>query len=680
MKKTIKSTRSNLIYDIERADWSVKFRTPENYYRHAERRVWVSAVGFNMFVEYKGAFYMVGRTDEHGYITSIDFTEVSAEEAAAAKYESARELAGEAQSAEIATSAAALDYDREAVEEQAREAHFAAMAAKNSAEAARRYAEQAGTKEAFVFVEMALEEAERARQFAADAADIAESYTEPEQATERKSAEPETAAQISEATKEASRAASDAEKAAREVVEARDICDADAADNRAQSAARYATEAANRYDADEVTRAEADNAARAAQLAREALTARVISGITEADAEAANSSDYAERLAREAVQKAGGNMAELEAAQRALIIAELISDEDTRAHLEVFAAAHQWSPQETRENVTHAAQISAANAAAVSLLNAYAEAIGEYPDENDPETVAAYRVARDELTGGDHRATREDRETVDAMVEAIASQIYGIVILDADGAETEVMSYQTKAERDETERHLNLSEYDYMGAMGEYDYYREPDRAAEADAAADALTREYRAIVNDHPTTTPDPCTREAEAARRVARHDIARELGSTREDREIVSYMVEAIALQAAEEAETEAAYAAFEANRREHIGEYLVKYEWSGEGLYRIAWSDGGQKSDPHHYETAEELAADLTSAYQHATETHQPYAERLEYYERAELLAYLGEPSDFDVDAIEQEATDTDEHGSRYWTADAEELAAIAQRNQR
>lgn len=519
MKKTVKSTRSNLVYDIERADWNVKFRTPENYYRHAERRVWISAVGFNLFVEYKGAFYMVGRTDEHGYITSIDFTEVSAEEAAEAKYNATRERADKAQSAERATSAAAMDYDRATVEEQAREAHFEAMAAKNSAEAAREYAEQAGTKEAFVFVEMALEEAERARQFAADAADIEENYTE------RKSAEPEHTAQISEATKNASRAAADAEKAAREVVEAHDICDADAADNRAQMAARYAAEQANRYDADEVTRAEADNAARAAKLAREALTARVLSGITEADADAANSSDYAERLTREAVQKAGGNIAELEAAQRALIIAELISDEDTRAHLEVFAAAHQWSPQETRENVTHAAQISAADAAAVSFCAAYEDATGNPPYFGEAASVC--RVARDEIAG-DNRASETDRDAVAAMVEAIAA-------------------------------------------------------AAKADAAADALTREYRAIVNDHPTTTPDPCTREAEAARRVARHDIAHELGSTREDRETVSYMVEAIALQAAEEAETAAAYAAFEANRPS-VEEIHAKFE----GLPYLVWSD--------------------------------------------------------------------------------------------
>lgn len=419
MEKTIKSTRSNLVYDIERATWSVKFRTPENYYRHAERRVWISAVGFNMFVEYKGAFYMVSRTDEHGYITSIDFTEVSAEQAAEAECNAARERADKARSAEAATSAAALDYDRATVEEQAREARFAAMAAKNSAEAARRYAEQAGTVEAFVFVEMALEEAERARQFAADAADIAESYTEPEQATERKSAEPDTAAQISEATKNASRAASDAEKAAREVVEARDICDADAADNRAQMAARYAAEQANRYDADEVTRAEADNAARAAQLARETLTARVISGITEADAAAANSGDYAERLAREAVEKAGGNMAELEAAQRALIIYELISDEDTRAQLEVFAAAHQWSPQETRENITHAAQISAADAAARHFLAALEDATGRQP--YDMDAAAVERVAREDIAG-DNRASETDRAAVNAMVEAIAQR------------------------------------------------------------------------------------------------------------------------------------------------------------------------------------------------------------------------------------------------------------------
>lgn len=52
----------------------------------------------------------------------------------------------------------------------------------------------------------------------------------------------------------------------------------------------------------------------------------------------------------------------------------------------------------------------------------------------------------------------------------------------------------------------------------------------------------------------------------------------------------------------------------------------------------------------------------------------------YQRAELLAYLGEPDDYDVTAIEHEATAYDPAtGRTVWAVDAETLAAIAERHQ-
>lgn len=52
----------------------------------------------------------------------------------------------------------------------------------------------------------------------------------------------------------------------------------------------------------------------------------------------------------------------------------------------------------------------------------------------------------------------------------------------------------------------------------------------------------------------------------------------------------------------------------------------------------------------------------------------------YQRAELLAYLGEPDDYDVTAIEHDATAYDPAtGRTVWTVDAETLAAIAERHQ-
>ena len=52
----------------------------------------------------------------------------------------------------------------------------------------------------------------------------------------------------------------------------------------------------------------------------------------------------------------------------------------------------------------------------------------------------------------------------------------------------------------------------------------------------------------------------------------------------------------------------------------------------------------------------------------------------YQRYELEAFLGEPDDYDVDAIEAEATAYDySTGRTYWTAFGDDLAAIAERHE-
>ena len=51
----------------------------------------------------------------------------------------------------------------------------------------------------------------------------------------------------------------------------------------------------------------------------------------------------------------------------------------------------------------------------------------------------------------------------------------------------------------------------------------------------------------------------------------------------------------------------------------------------------------------------------------------------YQRYELLAYLGEPDDYDVDAIEAEATRFTADGARVWAAFGNDLAAIAERHE-
>lgn len=51
----------------------------------------------------------------------------------------------------------------------------------------------------------------------------------------------------------------------------------------------------------------------------------------------------------------------------------------------------------------------------------------------------------------------------------------------------------------------------------------------------------------------------------------------------------------------------------------------------------------------------------------------------YQRSELLAYLGDPDAYDVDAIEAEATRFTADGARVWAAFGSDLAAIAERHE-
>ncbi len=236
-------------------------------------------------------------------------------------------------------------------------------------------------------------------------------------------------------------------------------------------------------------------------------------------------------------------------ARRAEIIAA-IEDDQQRDYIETEATAHQWTPDETRANIEYRTEITAANRAALALLNAYAEAIGEYPHEDDDETHATYKVARDEITNTSNRATDYDRATVSAMVEAIA-----------DAAR-------------------------FMRPF------------AIASAAADRLCEAYDA-------TTGNLTAAAYDAAQVVARAEIAG-CHATDTDYAWVRQMVEAIAAEPA-------------------------------------------QNADP------------------------------APIYQRHELLAYLGDPDAYDVDAIEAEATTYTADGARIWSAFGEDLAAIAERHE-
>lgn len=69
------------------------------------------------------------------------------------------------------------------------------------------------------------------------------------------------------------------------------------------------------------------------------------------------------------------------------------------------------------------------------------------------------------------------------------------------------------------------------------------------------------------------------------------------------------------------------YESDEIEDMVSEDVADAWEGEGTYQVSYSDGGQAYEPRWYGTSDELADDLRGAYADATETHLPYAERVE-----------------------------------------------------
>lgn len=295
MRKYIKSERSNLVYTIERQNYTETFRTPENYFKHATRAAWFSVdAGFNVFVYYQGVFYMVARVDGHGTITTLSFTEVTAEEATAATADYVAELMNQAQDYERAAIDAAIEYDAESASKNAKEAEFNATAAEAYARKAAEYAAEAGTPEAAGAADDAGEFAAIARRDADHATETAEQATaeaEQAEATEHDMPDDETAA----AEAEAAKAIDEATKCVN-AIENADPANVKehykAADRHAFNAQRHA-QRAHDYRADEAERAAFFAASEAdielQQMAYEAA---------EALADAANATNAERRAAR----------------------------------------------------------------------------------------------------------------------------------------------------------------------------------------------------------------------------------------------------------------------------------------------------------------------------------------------------------------------------------------------
>lgn len=385
---------------------------------------------------------------------------------------------------------------------------------------------------------------------------------------------------------------------------------------------------------------------------------------------------------------------------------------------------------------TRKARSEAANRAFYAFMDAYAEAIGEKPAIDDPETKAARRLAAEAFgffTA--YPATDDDRATVSAMVEAIADRARESAALahyqTADAAARRAESFAEAAEwaADKIEndpagdlaewahaarafaahaaeaanaarlicnydRNTTFADYEtsaYAANALEYIDMRAADAAAAADRAEEAAARAEeaarRAKADDAAArfcaalteaTGEVPYFEDAASVCKVARDDIAGEHRSTALDRDAVNLMTEAIAdaarknaafraNQAANDAITDANRAYEEADNWQAFFIELAEKEAAEAARLAVVAND----------QTITAKAGAVSAMIKRVREE---IAAAAPIYQRYELLAYLGEPDDYDVDAIEAEATAYDpKTGAQVWTAFGDDLAAIAERHE-
>ena len=242
---------------------------------------------------------------------------------------------------------------------------------------------------------------------------------------------------------------------------------------------------------------------------------------------------------------------------------------------------------------TRKARSEAANRAFYAFMDAYADAIGEKPAINDPETKAARRLAAEAFgffTA--YPVTDDDRATVSAMVEAIA------------------------------------------------------DRARE-----DAALAHYQ---------TADAAARAAESFAEAAEWAADKIENDPAGDRAEWAHAARAFAAHAAEAANAARLICTYDQTVT------FADYETSAYAAHALEYIDNRTADAAHAAAHAEEAAARAEAA-------------AAPIYQRHELIAYLGEPSDYDIDAIEAEATAFTADGARVWAAFGDDLAAIAERHE-
>ena len=246
--------------------------------------------------------------------------------------------------------------------------------------------------------------------------------------------------------------------------------------------------------------------------------------------------------------------------------------------------------------------------------------------------------------------------------------------------------------------------------MKHHDGMTEIERTA-SDAVAQLL-EEYAATIG---TASHEIEQDVWQAAYRIAAVEIIPEAdrpagytAATDDDRATVSAMVEAIADRARETAAL-AHYQTADAAARA-AESFAEAAEWAADKIENdpagdlAGWAHAARAFAAHAAEAAN--AARLICNYDRMTtfadyETSAYAANAIEYidmraadaaaaaaraeaaaapiYQRYELLAYLGEPEAYDVDAIEAEATRYTADGARVWAAFGEDLASIAERHE-
>lgn len=234
--------------------------------------------------------------------------------------------------------------------------------------------------------------------------------------------------------------------------------------------------------------------------------------------------------------------------------------------------------------------------------------------------------------------------------------------------------------RENQRYYINGTEYRAYIIREDSEEYADAITTAEAhNRAAAALINAYAEAIGDD-VTEDDP---EAIAAHRVARACIGLTT-ATDDDRATVSAMVEAIADRARETAAFRANQAANSALRnatsaydeieRHHgnwqgwTAQYIAQAQQSAAEAERLAVAASDKT-----------ITAKVGAVSAMTRRVREEIAAAAPIYQRHELLAYLGDPDAYDVDAIEAEATRFTADGARVWAAFGEDLAAIAERHE-